>query len=89
MQALVERMRAMEIAEEEKRLQRKMTLAEQQEHVRRQMEEKERRRRLQAQQDFLEVKLMQKEESKYAEKVQELLRAPAPETQFRRKAAQW
>ena len=88
-QALADRVRAMEEAEAAKRATQLEQLAQQQEYIRYQMEEKERRARLQAQQDFLEVKLMAKEETKYVSKVKQLLEAPAPETQFRRKAAQW
>lgn len=79
----------MEEEEEAKRAAQAELLMQQQAYIRHQMEEKERRARLQAQQDFLEVKLMQKEEGKYVSKVKQLLEAPAPETQFRRKTAQW
>lgn len=67
----------------------KERLRMQQEHVREQMAQKERATRMQKQQDYLEVKLMQKEERKYVAKVDELLAAPAPATQFRRKKSQW
>ncbi len=121
----------MEEAEAAKRAEQAQLLQAQQAYVLAQMEDKERRARLQAQQDYLEGKLMAKEEARcvvglhiwgggclsvvpavlravtspclcvrcslgggccvgrYVAKVQTLLADPAPETQFRRKAAQW
>lgn len=83
------RIRSLEETEASKRAEQAALLQAQQAYVLAQMEDKERRARLQAQQDFLEGKLMAKEEARYVAKVQTLLADPAPETQFRRKAAQW
>ena len=53
------------------------------------METRQKARAVREQQTFLENKLMKREEEKYLGRVQAVLESAAPETQFKRKKAQW
>lgn len=54
-----------------------------------QMESRQKARAAKEQQAFLENKLMKREEERYLGRVQAVLETAAPETQFKRKKAQW
>ena len=54
-----------------------------------QAKEKQMERVREKQRDYLEAKIMQKEEERYQAKVAELLREPMQDTQYRRKKVEW
>jgi hypothetical protein len=88
-EALCHRLRAMTEEEARQRESRKAELSDHQAFLLSQMEARAKAAAAKQQMEFLENKLMKREEEKYVARVQSVLESAAPESQFKRKKAQW